>query len=203
MYKFRMGLPSFGLAVQVCLVASAAVLSGCGATDGGENLGSMDQAFGSAACAAVSPNATFASKIDPATVSPTSYNNCFRSYVVDITALDAAYTGAGSGGGADARINVGWEGAAPTNQADCEKTLTGVIYYKKVGSSWIDQTGEIDAAGVWFGGALAVCNVPIVSSPITLQAGAGYRIAATVRADLNSTVTHAMNIQTLKKVIIH
>jgi hypothetical protein len=128
--------------------------------DGGEpgepggddiELGQAEQAWSSVSCGRESTAAheTFTGGIDPAHVSPRTYNACTKSYVVDVFDLDEAYTGEGLGGGPDAHLQVSWADTRATTQAACEDTEGGAIFYRRINNRWVDQTGQIYSTGRW------------------------------------------------------
>ena len=156
-----------------CLSATVAALAGCGAdnSQAGDNVGSTEQAFSSASCAGVSASVTFSSYLPKDYYSPQSYNKCTKSFVYDVTNLQSSWTG-----GWEQPLSVMYGDETITNQADCEDLEEGIILYKKVGSSWVDQTGEVRTYGLWFG---SYCQLSI-DTPV-LHWGDSYRVAATVR----------------------
>ena len=195
---------------------SAFPLAGCSATGEGENIESgegtaqTEQAIGSASCSTAAANQTFTGGINPTHVSPSSYDTCFRGYVVDVNNLSVTYTGVLPPGadGYDANILVDWQGPVPTTQAACEAAWASAIFYKNVGGSWVDQSGVLNAYGEWFpggGGLVAYCIPPSISTldSVTLQTGASYRVAATMRTSYGGSTLRAIGIRTRPRVIIH
>lgn len=86
------------------------------------------------------PNATFVGKIDPAVVSPRSYNTCYKGYVVDIADLEEAYSGPGNV--SDANIGVQYADTPIADRTSCEGTeLAAFFYYYSV-------SGDSVGAGV-------------------------------------------------------
>jgi len=165
------------------------------ANGGEEPVRAVEEAFGSSSCGTTTADVTFSGVITSSSsmgfgggtngvfTSPSSYDNCFRSYVVDINHLQGS-AGNGSGGGSAtvSAIKVQWAAEIPTTKAACEKAWGGAIFYKKVGASWVDQTGQIDVYGTWASPS-GGCLPPSISSPpaLTLTPGDSYRVAATMR----------------------
>lgn len=206
--KSVLGLCMFGFA--------AFTLAGCSAAgeaesaENAEGTAQTTQAIGSASCSTAAADQTFSGGIDPTHVSPSSYNTCFRGYVVDVNDLSVSYTGVLPAGasGYDANILVDWRGAVPTTKAACEAAWASVIFYKKVGGSWVDQSGVLNAYGEWFpggGGLAASCSPPSISTlgSVTLQAGSSYRVAATMRTSYGGATLRAIGIKTRPRVIVH
>jgi hypothetical protein len=191
---------------KVILVSFLISLTGCSATPD-EDMGALSQAFGASSCGTAAADQTFTGHISPAHTSPSTYSTCFRGYVVDVNNLELAYTGLGGGGGWDAHIAASWAGAVPTTQASCESAWGAAIFYKKVGSSWVAQTGQLEAFGIWHpaGVFVAWCETPALSTlgEFTLSAGDSYRVAATMRTSYGGATLRAVEIETVKKLILH
>lgn len=201
----------------MCLFGfSAFGLAGCSAAGEGESAESAEgtaqteQALGSVSCSTAAADQTFTGGISPTHVSPSSYNTCFRGYVVDINNLSVSYTGVLPPGasGHDANIAVDWRGAVPTTQAACEAAWGSAIFYKKVGGTWVDQSGVLNAYGQWNpggGGLVAYCSPPSLSTlgSVTLQTGAAYRVAATMRTSYGGSTLREIGFTTLPRVIVH
>lgn len=198
-----MNIRAFGNVVGLFGIMGLSV--GCGAApeEGVEDIGSIEAAWAVGACSTVTANATFNNKIDPAHVSPTTYNNCVKSYVVDVTNLSAAYTGPGAGGGQDANISASWGDTIPNNQAACEDLEGGAIFYKRINNQWVAQTGQVYSTGQWVSGPLLSFCVPPGASFFDIEAGASYRVAATMRQLSGSNPTRKVRIRTNPRVIIH
>ena len=169
------------------LVAAVALASaGCAGSDTSpsedEDVGSAEAAFSQASCAAATADQTFSGNIDPAFVSPQSYNTCFKSYVVDVTSLQAAYTGSGTV--LNARISAQWGDAPLTTQASCIGSEVAAIFYKKQSGNWVVLKEE-HQMGQWvsaFGGS---CGFDV--NLMGMTAGTTYRVAATARSTSNAT----------------
>jgi hypothetical protein len=180
-------------------------LAGCGPQGVGENgaSGSTEQAWSSASCGAVVAAASRTGQIDPALTSPQTYNQCTKSYVVDLNNLSADYAGNGAGGGPPATIYASWGDTLPTTQAACEDLEGGAIFYKKVGSSWVDQTGQLYSTGTWIpAGFFAAHCEPPGASFSGLVAGTSYRIAGTMRQQSGTNPTRKVSFLTTKPVVI-
>jgi hypothetical protein len=189
---------------KVGILGLAWALSGCsGALPEDENLDAVSQAFGSSSCGSAAADQTFTGKIDPTAVSPSTYNTCYKGYVVDVNNLATAYTGPGGGGGYDAHLSASWQGSVPTTQAACEAAWARAIFYKNVGGAWVDQTGNIDSYGTWYGGIIG-CQPPEVTTlgALTLVSGASYRIAATMRTSYAGSNLRAVGFKTEKRLVI-
>jgi hypothetical protein len=173
-------------------------------SDGDAEIGSVQQAWSVDSCGreTTAANATFTGKVDPATISPTTYNTCTKSYVVDINSLQSAYAGKPRSD-VPALIQVSWAGAVPTTQAACEDTEGGAIFYRRSGSSWQALTGQVRSTGQWvsdfFGGFR--CELPYASLA-NPTAGASYRVAATMRNISGGNPTRQVSIQTTRAVFI-
>jgi len=201
-------------------MAVASSLTGCNApVDGAlEPVESTEEAWSVASCGRETTIAdhTFNGFINvPANpnfqfVSPTTYNNCTRSYVVDIDNLSASYVGPGGGGGPAAHFTVAWADAVPTNAADCARLVGGAIIYVREqtpsgaevvaasgsgsfplpggGAGWVAITGQVSSPGQWVSGPFggASCVPPSVTF-YNITAGDTYRIAATMRDGSGAT----------------
>lgn len=196
---------SLGLVLAIVPLA----IGGCGLStaDEMEVIDSQEQAWAVIACGrtTTAANATFNNFVDPAHVSPQSYNTCHKSYVVDVNSLSAAYVGPGAGGGPDAHISVQWADTVPNTQAACENLWGGAIFYEWSGSAWTPLTGQLHNNGVWFNPpGLAWCIPPGQMSlgHFTLQAGKTYRVAASMRL-ASTDVTRKVSVRTVPRTIIH
>jgi len=109
----------------------------------------------------------------PAFISPRTYNTCYKSYVVDLDVVDAATAGA--------FLSARWADNVPQDMETCEKTWGAAVFYKRWGGAWHPLTGVVDSSGIWItrGG----CIPPTAAYVEGLEAGATYRIAATMRID--------------------
>lgn len=171
-------------------------------------LGTVEQAWSPVSCGreSTTANATFTGHIDPAHVSPQSYNNCTKSFVVDLFNLDANYSGPGAGGGEAAHLQVSWADTGASTQAACENTEGGAIFYKRVNNSWVDQTGQLYSTGQWIQTGpplnISFCALPGAQF-FGVQAGASYRIAATMRQISGTNPTRRVSFETVEPTIIH
>jgi hypothetical protein len=187
-------LRAMARAVTVAALAlSVGGVSACSAELSAEdNLGELSQAFGSSSCGTALADRLYAQDIaNPPAFSPTTYNTCYKGYVVDVEFLNAAYAGTLSS------LDVSWNGAPPQTQAACEAAWGAAIYYKKIGGVWVDQTGLVQNYGFW-DGSFGFCLTPVVSSDglLDLEAGATYRIAGTMRPSYGSSTTVSMKVET-------
>jgi hypothetical protein len=188
---------------QVTKMMWAGALLALGACSSVEDVGSVEQPFGLTSCATATADQTFSGGLPPfgpvgggastplgyRHVSPSSYNTCFRGYVVDVNNLANAHTGPTSDG-MPAQFRVSWDsplgigggspGPVPNTQTACEHAWGSAIFYKKVGSAWSAQGSPLEAHGTWASGR---CTPPSISSDsvLTLATGDSYRIAGTMR----------------------
>src|SRR5947207_877761 len=87
------------------LVRAAFTSVGCGVppAEEGEQIDSTSQAWSVSSCGAATADSTFTGHVGtivdtiPTFTSPRTYNNCFKSYVVDLNNLESAYAGLGAG----------------------------------------------------------------------------------------------------------
>jgi len=173
-------------------------------------------------CASVTADQTFSGKIDPAFVTPRSYNTCYKGYVIDISNLDPAY--AGSGSTADAKISVSWADTAITSQTVCEANQVAALFYEwdvgggssgatVAGGSSVTTGGTVVGGpgvgwvflkreaeyGVWNPALGGGCTLGV--SLADLVAGKTYRVAATARTPSNDT--RKVSIGTYPAVTVH
>lgn len=194
--------------VVICATAAQSLLaSGCSSATAEDELASVSQAFGSSSCGTVAANYSAIGAVDPLHTSPSSYNTCYRGYVVDVDNLSSSYTGPGLGGGQDAHIEVSWAGSVPTTQASCESAWGAAYFYKWVGGAWVDQTGRIDSYGVWHppSGLAGWCDPPEIDTlgTVTMVAGESYRVAATMRTSYAGSSLRAIGVKNNKRQVIH
>jgi len=187
-----------GVRRQSGIGAGALVLlaTACGA-DGNtaEPLGAVQEELES--CAWVTADQVFQNKIDPAFVTPSTYNTCQRGYVVDIRELSPEYTGDGSA--TSAFISVYVDGI--DTQARCEQTQLKTILFRETWSNATSTGGEgyylwnsisaRDLLGTW---SLGKCSLGLQFSS-GLTAGDSYRIAVSAlrRRLISSSVTIKTN----------
>jgi hypothetical protein len=165
------------------------------------NLGEVSQAFSSASCGSAQGDRYYTQDIaNPACYSPTTYNSCTKGYIVDIDYLDAAYAGTGD---TDANFSITWNDEVPTTQAACEALWGRAIIYKKVSGVYVDQTGNIDSYGTWFGNL--GCTPPAMTSAghVVLEALGSYRVAATMRTAYAGNWTRSLKVETEPAVHLH
>jgi hypothetical protein len=189
----------------------AATFLALGACSSVEDVDSLEQPFGWSSCGTATANATFSGGLPllgagggggapPAAylhISPSSYNTCFRGYVVDVNDLTNSHTGPTSDG-SPAQFRVSWGAASGVGggsgdgldtQTACENAWGSAIFYKKVGSAWSAQGAALEANGTWTSGH---CTPPSISSQsvLTLAAGDSYRIAGTMRTVRGGSILH-------------
>lgn len=187
------------------LMASAAgfavFATGCGSNES-ENIGTSQAAFSVSSCASVAADGAYDGRVDPALVTPRSYDNCTKGYVVDIQSLQAAYTGEGDP--FDARIAVQYADTPITSKATCEGSrVLGYFYMLGGGSTstggggnWnlVQQEAEYGQWVPFLGGGFCDLGVDMTG----LVSGTTYRVAATARTPGNST--RKVSIGTYKPV---
>ena len=189
----------------------AATFLALGACSSGEDVDSLEQPFGWKSCGTATANATFSEGFPlvgagggsggppPAYlhISPSSYNTCFRGYVVDVNNVTNAHPGPTSDG-SPAQFRLYWGAASGIGggsgdeigtQTACENAWGSAIFYKKVGSAWSAQGSPLEANGTWASGR---CTPPSISSQsvLTLAAGDSYRIAGTMRNVSGGSILH-------------
>lgn len=173
----------------MALVAGIAVFAaGCG-TKESEKIGSIQAAMSESSCALATADQRVVGKVDPRVVSPSSYDNCDKAYVVEIADLAPDY--AGEGIVTDGRISVSWGDTPITSQAVCEASQVAAILYdwEVGGVSNIPGGGTVfgpaegwvvlqvtSQYGQWLGSS---CRLEINFTDLVV--GKGYRVAATAR----------------------
>lgn len=166
-----------------CITVGAFALAcGGGYEEGEENTGHIMQPFSVSSCASATADAT--NSFGLYQTSPSSYDTCYKGYVVDLLDFSGnSYWNAGT--------YVTWAAAHATNQADCEDEWMRVILYDKSGSTYT-HIDTIDANGSWFVGS---CQLGIVITDY-LEQGEDYRIAVTARPEHSSSApVRAVHLQ--------
>ena len=191
--------------IGVASAVALALSTGCGdpSSHGSEPISTIEAAFSQEACANVTANRTYAWGIDPSIVTPTTYNNCYKGYVVDINNLDAAYTGHGDT--ADGRIEISYADTAITDQATCEATELRLIVYSCTGGAATSTTGpyqcsvldDQDSYGTW-ASIFGTGQCFLTRSFSGVYAGSSYRVAATARNP--SGLTRKISIGTYRPI---
>jgi hypothetical protein len=163
-------------------LTTAVCLGACSSEQHDEHLAAVDQPFGVASCGTAVHDEGFTGHLPLwgvggggsvyATVSPSTYNTCFKAYVVDIENLDTTR--------AAGNFLVNWYGDHPTTPTSCEAAWGSAIFYKKVAGDWAAQGSPLEAYGSWVSNE---CRPPSISSSLvmTLAAGESYRMAGTMR----------------------
>ncbi|HEU5075974.1 MAG TPA: hypothetical protein VFU02_17390 [Polyangiaceae bacterium] len=195
------------LFIGVTSTVALAFSAGCGdpSAESSEAISTIEAAFAQSSCATAAADQTFTGGIDPSIVSPTTYNTCYKGYVVDIHNLNAVYTGPGDT--ADGRIEVSYADAAITNQATCEATLLRTIVYNCVGPGATSTTGPHEcfvlddqaSYGTWQSVFSGQCLLGYDFSGVF--AGGSFRVAATARSPSNTT--RKVRIGTYRPITIH
>jgi hypothetical protein len=154
---------------------------GCSGTDSStsgeyEPVASRIEGFATAPCAAAADDATLFGE-QGSIVSPQTYNNCGKSFVVDV--IDST---------AD-QFRVAWADNIPVTQTTCLDTELHAKYYERNASggwTWVRElTGR---TGVWL---LGWCFPPSLSLPAT---SSEFRIAATARRVSGGNPTRKLRI---------
>jgi len=161
----------------VSVIVAAA--TGCGADNSGttEAVKATEQAFSIASCATASPSVTFDTYLPADYYSPQSYNKCYKSFIYEVSGLQSSWDG-----GYEQGLELLYGDEPITDQTECEGTELAAILYQDDGSSWVDQTGELRALGVWDGSS---CQLWL-DTPV-LHWGNSYRVAATLRNSAGET----------------
>jgi hypothetical protein len=166
------------------LSASLLGLVGCGAeaTSDAEKLGAASQAFGEASCASAGIEDVDVSGVKPAGPSSSTYSNpdCFKSFVIDLTDLQAA----------NAIVTVSWADSLPSTKQACEDLMLAVdTYTHNPNGSWsIDVASSVPPTqnGVWNATTNTCTSGPSFSLP-DLSVGGTYRFSVTARKQNSST----------------
>jgi hypothetical protein len=179
--------------VGVISTVALGFTTGCSdpSADSSEAISTIEAAFSQSTCATAAADQTFSGGIDPAIVSPRTYNTCYKGYVVDIENLDAAYTGPGEL--FDGGIWVSYADTTITDQATCEATRLRAIFYRYydpsntstngIGSDWVVLDDEGASYGRWALGG----NCVLEQSFTEVVPGLSYRVAATARTSSDAT----------------
>lgn len=153
--------------------------SGENAAVGDEDIGSVEQAFGASSCGTATADRVFEWHIFGGLghKSPSSYDTCFRGYVVDVAGLLPSKD-----------LSAVWDGPPLTSQAACEASWGAAVFYKKVGGSWVAQS-TLERYGRWLrdGDGTYFCAEPalVLANP---EAYADWRIAATMRTRYGGSI---------------
>jgi len=176
-----------------------------GAADGTEHIGVVQSEFTGADCAMAAPDVVFEGKIEPAHVSPRSYNSCYKGYIVEVNYLLPEFTGTGNV--QDATITVEYADTPITDQATCEGTKLVAHYWELErwridGQMFYAYYSVRDTAifGTWvpaFDGGVCLLNDALTG----LHPYFPYRIAATIRTPSNAT--RALRIGTYRPVTVY
>lgn len=195
------------------VVWSVLGVTACSSSDGAGDLApeadvdGIEQLLGSASCAAATANLALSGAIDPEESSPAQYDNCFRSYVVDVFDYLPSYTEPLPPGvdGSLPQIQVVWASAPPTTKTACENAWGAAILYKWVGpwigGHWEDITGVVEQYGLWDDWGSGFCFVPLLVLPgwtPPLEPWASYRIAATMRTRYGGSTLRQIEFKSYK-----
>ncbi|MET0791639.1 MAG: hypothetical protein ABW061_08980 [Polyangiaceae bacterium] len=175
------------LGLSTLAVSALCFAAGCGGQGPQEDgsTGAVEQAWSDSCAGYTTPDASRTGKIDPSITTPSGYTKCTKSYLIDVSNYDSAYTGTGSGGGPDARITANYGGSAISNATDCQNSDVGIILFKKVGSSWVDISGQVASYGIWTSMFGCIFQPAIATGMV---AGDSYRAAVTARDPSNNAV---------------
>ena len=154
-------------------------LIGCSGHDVSEELvGEVSQDWSVESCDDAEPNAVYQGIIT-SLESPSSYNKCHKSYVVDVDDVTPP-----DDGGSTRGVIISWANSSPlTPQWACEKSWVGGILYRWESDAWEAQTGQVRAYGQSSG--TQCLERFVVLWP--LEAGEKYRVAATARNQSDDT----------------
>jgi hypothetical protein len=175
------------IGTRAAALALAVATVGCGSDTGGgrEELGSVEQEIGVVSCATVAPDAVDNGDLN--TLSPSSYNNCYKAYVVDLLDWDFE---------SDNYMYVRWDGPRPTTKSTCEAAWMRAITYELVNDEWVQIGETVDDYGQWYSSGW--CATPWATwttyplSESLFTPGGSYRFAATARSSYGSSYTRAM-----------
>ncbi len=176
-------------AIVALMAASAGCSAGAGADTEG-NVGTSEEAMSESSCATVTANQTFTGGAD--VTSPTSYNNCGKAYVVDITNFSSEFTGHGNCGDGGIEVSYADTTLSPT---DCPNTLLRAIFYHTVNGAYVVEDDQQIYGQV---GPLNECMLNLRGTGF--NAGSHQRVAATAR-DVNGN-TRAIRIETVPRCSI-
>jgi hypothetical protein len=182
-------------------VLLAAALTGSGACVGegpeDEPTDVETRAFSIGSCAEASLDAAIShpSGVGPqnevSVTSPTTYNNCYKGYVVDIFHNEAAL-GLPTIGWQKV-ITVKWAGPIPITQSGCEAISGAAILYDYddfENPPWVYPSRQ-DVVGRWVRPPLAnaFCSTPTITYSISgnLASPIMHRVAVTMRTAANAT----------------
>jgi hypothetical protein len=133
------------------------------APDAGDDIQRRTSAFSEAACASTSrdsfqfPNPNFTQN------SPSTYNNCYKSYVVDVGTGGQPGKNGGSGGATFHHdIVAAYHGPAVTDQATCEGLYGAAYFYQELTPQTFTSLGLSTSSGVWVS-ARSSCVPPALS----------------------------------------
>jgi len=195
----------------VLLAAGLVGAGGCGGDPSGdvadETVDVQRSAFSVESCDDVTANSfmshpAFRGGPNPLSVtSPTTYNNCYKGYVVDVTHAEASF-GLPETGWLK-RATVKYAGPIPLTKAACED-LTGkaILYYSDddFGTGWI-YPEQYSAAGAWVRptGLNWHCSTPTMTFWVAPSYQA--RIAATMRRSAG-TITEKVKV-TIETIVFN
>jgi hypothetical protein len=166
-------------------VGFALLLAACGGDETLqelEPLGSAEQHWGVTSCSTASANEVDTESLN--SLASAGYDNCYRSYVLDLQNTDASSS-----------HFIFWKGAQPMTQSACEGIWLGVIRYERMGEAW-SYLDTQKVFGRWFSSS---CELPTVAwGSSELVQGRTYRFAVTARQFPNGTNTHPVQFSSFE-----
>jgi hypothetical protein len=149
-------------ATQLGAVIGCLLTAACGATTGSETSAEQQEGLGEAACATIPADIT-GNLLE--FESPTTYTHsaCFKAYIADTGASNLTY-------------DISWNGATPTNSADCTSDVIWAQQYTLVSGAYVAVGDKVRSSGVWSGG---YCQF---SSIVFTPTGAAERFAVSARS---------------------
>ena len=175
---------------MVAVAVSSAACGGQPAQEDG-SLSVADEAL-SDSCATAGTDASFEGFIDPAHISPRTYNRCTKSYIVNVNNLSDDY--AGQGQFFPGRFEIRYADGLTDTAEGCADLEAGAIVFIKSGSTWVNISGHLTATGTWTG--VFGCLPPQIDFS-NIVAGQSYRVAATARLISGSNPTRKVSIATI------
>jgi hypothetical protein len=151
---------------------------------------SLDQS-----CRNATPAQIFQGRAD--VLSPTTYNQCFKGYVVQVNNLQRGGTG---GVGVDPRVSFSMgTGGIGMTQTECEQSWVGGYVFEQQPDGTFATIDVLSSRGSWFpvsgsGGVTGRCET--VATGVTVAEGGTYKLAASARtAQTTQAPTRAVRIR--------
>ena len=180
MLKLSVGFLRRGFVLLAMGAGSMFLVNACGEVPGDETrLDSTASAFGQS-CGSVTPAQILQGQAD--VISPATYNQCTKSYVIQVNELQRGGTG-GVGVNPNVTFSMGAGGIGMT-QAECEQTwVAGYVFEQQLDGTFATQD-YLSRLGIWVpltgsGGVTGRCDTNVSSSNVT--EGKTYKLAGTAR----------------------